>query len=223
VTEPTSTADDIAEASARELAARGHAGLAVRDLGHALVGHNNPEELLEMVAMSVEAMAVQLARGSHRSRPGRDMQNRAAEPPPADGEVFVSHPDRPISGAASPWGVDLEVTREGTEVVGRCTLRAAHEGAPGRSHGGVVAATFDDLFGFVLTVAQIPAAFTGELTVRYVAGTPLFQELVLRARLVGQERRKLFITGEMHAGEQLIATAAATFIRMPEELIGVGG
>ncbi len=200
----------------RELAARDHAGLAVRDLGHALVGHNNPPELLEMVAMSVEAMAVQLAKGSDRSRPGRDMQNRAAEPVPEDRAVIVSHPDRPISGAASPWGVDLEVRRDGDGVVGRCTLRAAHEGPPGRSHGGVVAAVFDDLFGFVLTVNQL-AAFTGELSVRYRAGAPLFEPLELRAWMVGRERRKLFIEGEGSSSQGVFATATATFIVLPDE------
>ena len=200
----------------RELAARDHAGLAVRDLGHALVGHNNPPELLEMVAMSVEAMAVQLAKGSDRSRPGRDMQNRAAEPLPEDRALIVSHPDRPISGAASPWGVDLEVRRDGDGVVGRCTLRAAHEGPPGRSHGGVVAAVFDDLFGFVLTVNQL-AAFTGELSVRYRAGAPLFEPLELRAWMVGRERRKLFIEGEGSSSQGVFATATATFIVLPDE------
>ena len=214
--------DDEAAESARELAARGHAGRAVRDLGHAIVGHNNPEELLEMVAMSVEAMAVQLAKGSPRSRPGRDMQNRAAEPVPPDGQRIESHPDRPISGAASPWGVDLVVTRDGDEAVGVCTLRAAHEGAPGRSHGGVVAATFDDLFGFVLTIHQA-VAFTGELTIRYVAGTPLFEPIEFRARLVGRERRKLYITGEARASQGLIATATSTFISLLDEPAGAVG
>ena len=50
----------------------------------------------------------------------------------------------------------------------RARCGAAHEGAPGRSHGGVVAGLFDDVFGFVLDVVQEPA-FTGELTIRYVA------------------------------------------------------
>ena len=206
---------DIDPLEARELAARDHAGRSVRDLGHALVGHNNPPETLEMVAVSVEAMAVQLTKGTHRSRPGQDMQNQAASPPPADGATFTSHPDRPISGAASPWGVDLVVTRDGSDVIGHCTLRAAHEGPPGRSHGGVVAATFDDLFGFVLTVNQL-AAFTGELTIRYLAGCPLFEPLELRARLVGREGRKLFIEGDGRSLHGVFATAKATFIALPE-------
>jgi hypothetical protein len=127
---PSEIRPAIAEPSPRELAARAHAGAAVRDLGHALVGHDNTPEMLEMVAHTVEAMAVDLAEGPIRSRPGRDMQNRASGPPPPDGAVFTSYPDRPISGAASPWGVDLVVRRDGDGVVGTCTLRAAHEGAP---------------------------------------------------------------------------------------------
>ena len=46
------------------------------------------------------------------------------------------------------------------------TLRSAHEGAPNRSHGGIVAALFDDVFGFVLGVIH-QAAFTGDLYIRY--------------------------------------------------------
>lgn len=201
------------EPSPRELSARAHAGASVRDLGHALVGHDNPPEVLELVAQSVEAMAVQLARGPVRSRPGRDMQNRAAEMPPADGTVFESYPDRPISGAASPWGVDLVVSRDGDGVIGRCTLRAAHEGAPRRSHGGVTAAIFDDLLGFVLAVNQL-AAFTGELTVRYLGPAPLHVPLEFRGRMVGRERRKLFMEADASSGGVPFATAKAVFIEI---------
>ena len=104
--------------------------------------------------------------------------------------------------------------RDGDGVLGRCTLRAAHEGPPGRSHGGVVAAVFDDLFGFVLTVNQL-AAFTGELSIRYRAGAPLFEPLELRAWMVGRERRKLFIEGEGSSTHGVFATATATFIVLP--------
>jgi acyl-coenzyme A thioesterase PaaI-like protein len=197
--------------SDRELAARAHAGRSVRDLGHALVGHDNPEELLEQVAVTVEALAVELSRGPARARPGLDMQNRNTQEPPPDGAVFESYPDRPVSGSASPWGVDLEVTREGVEVVGRCVLRAAHEGAPTRSHGGVTAAIFDDLFGFVLAVHQ-QVAFTGELSVRYSGPAPLHVPLEFRARLAGQERRKLFMEAEGSAAGVEFARSKATFI-----------
>lgn len=197
--------------AARELTARAHAGRAVRDLGHALVGHDNPPEVLEHVAVSTEALVRLLVHGSPRSRPGHDMQNRQMGPPPPDGGVFDTYPDRPVSGASSPWGVDLVVSRHGEYAVGRCTLRSAHEGAPGRSHGGVVAATFDDLYGYVLAINQV-MGFTGELTVRYVGPTPLHVPLEFRARLVGSERRKLFMEAEASSDGTVFATSKATFI-----------
>lgn len=199
------------EQTDRDLAARAHAGRAVRDLGHALVGHDNPPEVLEHVAVSTEALVKLLIHGTTRSRPGRDMQNRMTEEPPADGSVFETYPDRPISGAASPWGLDLVVARDGDDVVGRCTLRSAHEGAPGRSHGGVVAAAFDDVYGFVLAIHQF-VAFTGELSVRYVGPAPLHVPIELRARLVDRDRRKLFMEATASSDGQVFATSKATFI-----------
>ena len=76
---------------------------------------------------------------------------------------MTSYDERPISGRASPWGLDLDIHREGDEVVAALTLRSAHEGAPGRSHGGIVAALFDDVYGFVLTILAQPA-FTDAAT-----------------------------------------------------------
>jgi len=211
---PSTGAVHEGEPSARELLARADAGRAVRDLGHALVGHDNPPDELEQVAAAVEAMAVRLSLGPPRSRPGQDMQNRVAGDPPADGTVFESYPDRPISGVASPWGVDLVVSRDGDSVVGRCTLRAGHEGAPGRSHGGVTAAIFDDLFGFVLAVHRL-VAFTGELGVRYVGPAPLHVPLEFRARMAGTERRKLFMEATGSSDGVVFANARATFITVP--------
>lgn len=192
-------------------ALRALAGSAVRHLGHALVGHHAPPERLGRVAAQVEALAAELDTGGTRFRPGDDMQNETELSPVAPGDVMTSFPDRPISGAASPWGVELEVTSADDGVVGRCTLHAAHEGAPGRSHGGVVAAIFDDLFGFVLHNRRV-RAFTGDLYVRYEAGTPLHVPLVFRAQLVRVEGRKLFMEAEAFHGEQRLATSKATFI-----------
>jgi acyl-coenzyme A thioesterase PaaI-like protein len=103
------------------------------------------------------------------------------------------------------------VVRDGDEVVARCTLRSAHEGAPTRSHGGIVAAMFDDVYGFVLTIMRQPA-FTGELSVRYVAGTPIGVPLECRVRLAEQVGRKLYMTGELTAAGSVVATSKATFI-----------
>ena len=103
----------------------------------------------------------------------------------------------------------------------RVTLGAAHEGAPGRAHGGIVAGLFDDVFGFVLGVIQRPA-FTGELKVRYERPTPLHRPLLCRGRLVSQQGRKLTIDGELidpdGGADVVVARGVGLFITVDPEL-----
>jgi acyl-coenzyme A thioesterase PaaI-like protein len=190
---------------------RAEAGAAIRNLGHALVGHHASPELLSRIVSMVNEHVGELDLFGVRVRPGEDMSNTEEWEETPDGSIMTSYPDRPISGAASPWGVDLVITRNGDGVIGRTTFRSAHEGAPGRVHGGVLAATFDDLFGFLNQLLE-KRAFTGEITVRYEGPTPLNRPVELRARLVGLEGRKQFFEAEAFDGEKRFARSTATFI-----------
>jgi acyl-coenzyme A thioesterase PaaI-like protein len=168
--------------------------------------------LLDRVADDLESLTAELTLGAPRSREPGDFQRGDEWGPPADGGQFVSNDDRPVSGRSSPWGLDTVVRRVGDEVEATVTLRSAHEGAPARSHGGVVAALLDDVFGFLLSISRTPA-FTGELTIRYERGTPLHVPLVCRVRLDSRQGRKLFMTGELTEPDgQVCARATATFI-----------
>ena len=191
--------------------ARVRAGRALREISHALVGRHADDALLDDVAATLALLTERLERGERRHRQPENFQQRHTEALPADGEVFETYPDRPYSGTASPLGVDLRVVRRGDEVEAHFTLRPAHEGAPQRSHGGVVSAVFDDVFGFVLQLNQLPG-FTGELTIRYEAGTPIGRPLVLRARMTSKEGRKIFMAGELMDGELRVASGKAIFI-----------
>jgi acyl-coenzyme A thioesterase PaaI-like protein len=199
----------------READARAWAGKAVRDLGHALVGHQAPLELIDEVSTTLDELTGRLAAGGPRSRADRQTPGAWSEPP-ADHAEITSHDERPISGRASPWGLDLRVWREGDDIVAMCTLRSAHEGAPGRSHGGIVAALFDDVYGFLLTAIAQPA-FTGELSLRYEAGVPLGVPLECRVRIAEQSGRKLFMEGELSANGTVVTRSKATFITIPRE------
>jgi acyl-coenzyme A thioesterase PaaI-like protein len=190
---------------------RARAGRAIRDIGHAFVGHDVPAELIDELATTLDDVTRRLVLGPSRSRDPAAFRARWAEGMPQG--RLPAFGDRPISGIASPWAMDLDVHRHGDEIDGRVTLRAAHEGAPGRAHGGVVAALFDDIFGFVLGVIEQPA-FTGELTVRYVRGTPLHRPLSCRARATERRGRKILMTGELvdlDDGE-VVARGSAMFI-----------
>ncbi len=196
-----------------DLEQRARAGRAIRDLGHALVGHQAPTELLERIAGALEPLTAELDRGPSRSR---DAASFSQEQFVGPGELpLTGYDDRPVSGRSSPWSLDPEMHRHGDEIEAIVVLRAAHEGAPDRSHGGIIAALFDDVFGSVLGVVAQPA-FTGELTIRYVGPTPLHRRLSCRVRLAERVGRKLLMTGELvdieGPDETLLVTAKATFI-----------
>lgn len=196
--------------------ARRAAGRAVRDLGHALVGHDADLALLHEVTATLDDLSARLRLGDRRERSADEWADRSADQVPPEVESQVeSYDDRPFSGNASPWGLDLQVHRRGDGVEAELTLRAAHEGAPGRAHGGIVAGLFDDVFGFVLGLVGEPA-FTGELAVRYEAPTPLGRPLVCRGRLDRREGRKLWIVGELvdvtESGEPVVARGTGLFI-----------
>ena len=205
--------DEVAEA-------RAEAGRAIRDIGHALVGHHVPLELLVDLTTTLDDLTARFDTGPTRSRGEMSREGEFAAIP-ADGEIMTTHDERPVSGRASPWGLDLEVRRAGDEVVGSLTLRAAHEGAPSRSHGGIVAALFDDVFGFLLVIESEPA-FTGELWVRYEGGVPIGAPLECRVRLDRREGRKMYMTGELTVAEsdQVLARSRATFIAMDPTSFG---
>jgi acyl-coenzyme A thioesterase PaaI-like protein len=200
--------------------ARAEAGRAVRDLGHALVGHHASVALIEQVAAVLDPVTAQLTEGPPRRRAEVRREGDWADPP-ADGETMTTYDERPISGRASPWGLDLHVRRDGDEAVATLALRAAHEGAPDRSHGGIVAALFDDVFGFVLAIIG-QSAFTGELSVRYEAGVPIGVPLECRVRLVERAGRKLYLTGELTARDAVVARSKATFITIERDQFATG-
>ena len=205
---------------------RARVGKAIRDLGHAVVGHQTNDEALDHLATTLESFTTQLATGEPRQRPSstfpsriddRDPTGPAHPAHPADQLTFTGFDDRPVSGRSSPWSLDPAIRRIDDEIEAVVTLHSAHEGAPGRAHGGIISALLDDLFGFVLAVTTTPA-FTGELTIRYEGPTPLHVPLTCRVRLASAEGRKLFMTGEITAPNNsspkgsICVRAKATFI-----------
>lgn len=196
---------------------RARAAAALRRLGHALMGHEADPALLGRVAEAADRVVADLEAGPPRQRDLLELKRRMFDQEVAEGER-VSHFDECfVSGPWNPMGIAMEVVREGEEAVASVELGPAFEGAPGRSHGGIVAAIFDDVLGYLLTLRHTPG-FTGELTVRYLAPTPISQPLQFRARVVAVDGRKLRVAGEAYAltpeGERgdPVATASGLFI-----------
>src|SRR5690606_18428488 len=142
VDDPTS--DDHADLSARIDAAS-----ALNRLSHALVGHRAAPEVLARIATAADDLAASIeqeplrprgvALGARRGylQAVRDPQTRADV---VDGGAYLAmFDDSPVSGSANPLSIGLRLRRDGDEAIGVVTLDRGWEGAPGRSHGGIVA------------------------------------------------------------------------------------
>jgi acyl-coenzyme A thioesterase PaaI-like protein len=199
--------------------ARGRAAAEVRGLIHALVGHEAEGAVLEHVAATAARLREYLERGTLRRRPADGMRDDLSQPVPADGERVNHFADCPISGEANPLSSALTAHRDGDGVVCTAELGPAYEGAPGRAHGGAVAALFDDAFGFATQVADVPS-YAGELTVRFVRPTPIGQPLRIRARAVRQVGRRLYLEGTMDHHGTVVATATSINISVDRERLG---
>ena len=76
--------------------ARRAAGRAVRQIGHALVGHDADEELLDDVATTLEGLTARLEKGSLRHRPIEQVGHRETGTTER-GASIESYDDRPFS------------------------------------------------------------------------------------------------------------------------------
>lgn len=192
----------------------------MRRLGNAIVGHQVDEDLLDRIATGAEALLPAVESGAPRSRDIADMKRHIFENRPGEGGTIDHFPDCIVSGQANPMGIAMTVYREGDDAVARVRLGAAFEGAPGRAHGGVVSAIFDDTLGFMLNILATPA-YTGRLTVSYLRPTPVGEDIEFRAWLVRRERRKLFIAGEATHDGVVLAEAEGVFIAIPPDHLGI--
>ena len=202
-------------------AARLEAAGALRRLGHAIVAHDVGDDVFEHITMQVETLLDTVEATPDRVRAPLDMVHAVFVVPPPDGRGRTNFPDDVVTGKANPLGIAADITREGDVAVLRTTLGPAFEGAPGRAHGGVVAALVDEVMGFVLSI-NATTAYTGRLTVTYRAPTPLGVELEMRARLHSREGRKLHIEADAHHGTTLIAHGEGLFITVDPDSFAAG-
>jgi acyl-coenzyme A thioesterase PaaI-like protein len=116
-------------------------------------------------------------------------------------------------GAHNPLAPPLHFAIEDGAIVSRVRLGLAYEGPPHGVHGGYVAGIFDDVLGATMRLVDKPGV-TGRLTVRYRHITPVEEDLVFRAWIAEDVRRRIVAKGTCHAGDTLTADADALFIRV---------
>ncbi len=191
-------------------AERRRLGTAMRTVIDRLVTSDAPEDELRRAVDALERYAERLARHPRRLMPAGFAESANA------GDVNAFFDYSPLIGLSNPIAPPVVLHVDGDVVRGIVTFGAAYEGPPGHVHGGLIAATFDEVLGFAQSMTGHPG-MTGTLAIRYRKPTPLHRELTLEGRVVRVEGRKIMTEGRMVVGETLTAEAEATFISVDFE------
>ena len=131
-------------------------------------------------------------------------------------------PHRAVAGPANPSAIPLEVHFADGVAMTEITLQPMHGGAPGRGHGGVLAAIFDEFAGAAPRVVGVMAA-TARLTVNYRSPIPIGEPLQLRVWVHEHDGRKIFVHGDARRGDDLIADIEALYIAIDYTAIDTSG
>lgn len=186
----------------------------MRQLGHEFVGRTLSDDELETLSRTMRTLLDEVRTAPPRVRAlSRDRLEEFTLTIPTFDEIGERQlfSDSIVAGAANPMGLAAQLWRDGDVACMRVTLGKAFEGAPGRAHGGVVAALLDEVMG-LMNVIHGAMAFTAQLDITYVAPTPVGEPIIARAWLARRDNRKQFVEATLHADDVLVASANALFI-----------
>lgn len=111
--------------------------------------------------------------------------------------------------------VPAELTTVDDEVDGSVRFRRYHLGRNGAVHGGAVALMWDSVLGFAaFRLTRSVKQRTAYLHVNYRKIVPIDKELQVDARIDRSEGRKIFVTGRLNDGDDLLCDAEALFVKL---------
>lgn len=175
----------------------------IRRLGRSLLVTDVPPERLAKVEAEVDRLAAVLDSEPRDPARVRSTEWHLTASNAVEGKVNVAAPPLVMS-----------VDRPG-DVTGTVTLSSLAGGAPGRAHGGPVAAILDQALGrAVLAVGS--TSLTMKLQIDYLKATPIGVPLDVSARCESVSGRALTVRGEIRNGDEVCASAVGLFL-VPRE------
>ncbi|WNG95022.1 PaaI family thioesterase [Mycobacterium sp. ITM-2016-00318] len=111
--------------------------------------------------------------------------------------------------------VPSDLTTAGDEVDGSVRFRRYHLGRNGAVHGGAVALMWDSVLGFAaFRLTRSLKQRTAYLHVNYRKIVPVLKDLRVDARIDRSEGRKIYVSGRLHDGDDLLCDAEALFVTL---------
>ena len=212
------------DATARDSDSAGTASLdaihaQLRELIHHMRCAKAPDDVLAMVHDNIQ-VAREALEPHVIKKPGWSTVSVGGEPagaPWLDDDITSIMPYSPVTGEHNAVAPDIKMWREGDEIHGEAFFTPTYAGPPDCVHGGIIAAVFDELLSMANVITG-DAGFTGTLSIRYHATTPISTPIELFAQNVRREGRKLICKGEMRVDGKVTASAEGLFIAAAETL-----
>lgn len=136
---------------------------------------------------------------------------------PAPGELLGTHYDQCFGCGDQEHGLHLAARAgEGVSVTAEFTVKAAHQGAPGLAHGGVLTSALDETLGALSWLLR-SITVTGRLETDFLRPVPVGTTLHLAAHVRAVSGRKIYstATGRLDGPEGLVAVRAdALFVEV---------
>lgn len=123
---------------------------------------------------------------------------------PADGGCFGC-------SSANASGLQLRFRRRGEEIHAAVTVADRFHGAPGVTHGGIVATLLDEVSCAAAVFLRDRHVVTGELQIRYARPCPVETPLALAARVIEETARWFVIEGRVERDGELLARSTGKF------------
>jgi uncharacterized protein (TIGR00369 family) len=164
-----------------------------------------PAEVVTAAAADLEGVAAVLEGHARASRyDGTDGLG------PSVASVILER--HPFLGDSHPVAPPVQLEASDGPARAHVTLDARHEGAPGRVHGGWIAALFDQIVAVAGSRAVAQPALTGTLTIRFLAPTPIGTELALEATATPVSERTVHASATLRANGAVTAEADAVLV-----------
>jgi acyl-coenzyme A thioesterase PaaI-like protein len=170
---------------------------AVRTLQDHTRAADAPDDVITKAAMMVEAVSDLLA------------------PYEADEWTTPSGRRMDLPNRGNILQVPADLKTVGDEVEGVIRFRRFHLGRNGAVHGGALGMMWDSVLGFAaFRLTNSLKQRTAYLHVNYRAIAPIEKDLQVDARVERSEGRKIFVTGRLLDGDEVISDAEALFVKL---------
>ena len=97
-------------------------------------------------------------------------------------------------------------------------LNDSHGGAPGRGHGGVTMTMLDEVMGRAASRRMQKLCYTASMTTNFCAATKIGEFLMATATISRCGSNLVFVDGQLHSGDKIIATATGTWISSGKDI-----